>query len=262
MIIGFIIPQTVKNSVMYRYSDTFFLLLGIFIVSFILCGLLTANVAIKLVVAFCTAIASVLVIARMSHSKKNRTPDYRSFVTYCILSEEDDVAKLFEKTGFITSTEISDGFYPSKDGVACLYLKFSKPSKDYIVTLYKKCLKNNVKHLTVWCADYERTGVGIACTLPGVEIKFRTLRPLYKKIKKSDILSDSDVKPVQRTPLKTLLPMIFSTRNSYRFALVSFVLYAMSLLTPLRTYYIVTASIVLFLAVIARIYGERSDSSV
>lgn len=247
---------------MYRYSDTFFLLLGIFIVSFILCGLLTVNVAIKLIVAFCTAIAAVLVIAHMSHSKKNRTPDYRSFVTYCILSEEDDIAKLFEKTGFITSTEISDGFYPSKDGVACLYLKFSKPSKDYIVTLYKKCLKNNVKHLTVWCADYERTGVGIACTLPGVEIKFRTLRPLYKKIKKSDILSDSDVKPVQRTPLKTLLPMIFSTRNSYRFALVSFVLYAMSLLTPLRTYYIVTASVVLVLAVIARIYGERSDSSV
>ena len=80
--------------------------------------------------------------------------------------------------------------------------------------------------------------------------------------KKSDILSGSDVKPVQRTPLKTLLPMIFSTRNSYRFALVSFVLYAMSLLTPLRTYYIATASVVLVLAVIARIYGERSDSSV
>ena len=190
---------------------------------------------------------------------KRKFPDYRSFVTYCILSDEEKIAALFEKAGLIRSAEISDGVYPAFDGAACLYLKFSKPSRDYIVTLYKNCVKNGVKKLTVWCAAFERAGVAIACTLPEVEIKFRTLRPLFKRVKKQGLLSGEDIRPAPRPTLKTLIPIVFNAKNSYRFALVSLLLYALSLLTPLKAYYITVATVALVLAVIARAIGERYD---
>lgn len=246
---------------MNRYLDTFFILLGIFVLSFVLCGLITSSLAVKLTVSILVSVASVCTAAYFVRGGRRRSPDYRSFVTYCILSDEDIIADLFVKAGFIKIGEISDGFYPTADGAACLYLKFSKPSRDYIVTLYKKCVKNGIKKLTVWCVDFERTGVGIACTLPEAEIKFKTLRPLYKKVKKAGLLSGKDVRPAPLGSIKTLLPLILSTRNSYRFAFVSLILYGLSMLTPLKTYYITVATIVLVLAVVSRIYGEKSDRS-
>lgn len=244
---------------MNRYIDVFFTVLGVFVISFIVCGFLTAKFAVKLTVSFFVSIAAVCLIAYLVRGGKRGFPDYRSFVTYCILSDEEKIAALFEKTGLITSAEISDGVYPAPDGAACLYLKFSKPSRDYIVTLYKNCVKNGIKKLTVWCAAFERAGVAIACTLPEVEIRFRTLRPLFKKVKKQGLLSGKDILPAPRPTLKTLLPIVFNTKNSYRFALVAVILYAFSLLTPLKAYYITVATVSLVLAVIARVIGERSD---
>lgn len=246
---------------MNRYIDVFFTVLGVFVLSFILCGLLTAKFAVKLTVSFLVSIAAVCLIAFLVRGGRRGFPDYRSFVTYCILSDEEKIAALFEKTGLIKSAEISDGVYPAPDGAACLYLKFSKPSRDYIVTLYKNCVKNKIKKLTVWCAAFERAGVAIACTLPEVEIRFRTLRPLFKKVKKQRLLSGEDIRPAQRPTLKTLIPIVFNTKNSYRFAVVAVVLYAFSLLTPLKAYYITVATVALVLAVIARFVGERSDGN-
>lgn len=244
---------------MNRYIDVFFTVLGLFVLSFVLCGFITAKFAVKLTVSFLVAIAAVCAIAFFVRGGKRKFPDYRSFVTYCILSDEEKIAALFEKAGLIRSAEISDGVYPAFDGAACLYLKFSKPSRDYIVTLYKNCVKNGVKKLTVWCAAFERAGVAIACTLPEVEIKFRTLRPLFKRVKKQGLLSGEDIRPAPRPTLKTLIPIVFNAKNSYRFALVSLLLYALSLLTPLKAYYITVATVALVLAVIARAIGERYD---
>lgn len=245
---------------MHRYIDTFFILLGIFVLSFALCGLFTARFAIKLAVSFISVIAGICVLAMLARKIRRNGTDYRSFVTYCIIAEEHIVADIMKKAGFISSDSCEDGFYDTADGAACLHLKFSKPSRDNIISLYKKCIKKNIKKLTVWCAEFERAGVAIACTLPDVEFRFRNLRPLYKTAKKRGLLTETfERRP--RSPLKTLLPIVLSTRNSYRFAFVSLILFALSMLTPLKAYYITVAAIVLIIAVVSRIYGEKSDSS-
>lgn len=246
---------------MHRYIDVFFTVLGVFVVSFVICGLLTAKFAVKLTVSFLISVAAVCTIACIMKRAKRKSPDYRSFVTYCVLSDESETADLLHKAGFIADPVPDDGFYPTNDGAACLYVRFSKPSRDHIVTLYKKCVKKGIGKLTVWCAEYERAGVAVACTLPDVEIKFRTLKPLYKKARKAGLLAGGKVKSSQKRSVKTLLPVVLSTRNSYRFAFSSLILFALSFLTPLRIYYITVAAIVLVIAVIARIYGEKYDGS-
>ena len=246
---------------MHRYLDVFFILLGVFVASFALTGLLVSSFAVKLAVSFFAALLASVLAALFVRGKNRNGTDYRSFVTYCILTEEDEVAKLFQKAGFIENCEIQDGFYKTKDGVACLFLKYSKPSRDYIVTMYKKCLKEGEKKITVWCAGFERAGVAVACNLPGVEFSFRTLRPLYKKLKKEGLLRGGEFSRKDRMPLKTLLPFVFSTKNSYRFAGASLLLYVLSLLTPLKAYYVAVATVALVLAVVSRIYGEKSDRS-
>lgn len=244
---------------MHRYIDAFFVILGVFVLSFILCGLLTAKFAVKLTVSFIVSIAAVCILAYIFRGGKNHKPDYRSFVTYCILSEEATIAALFEKAGFIDNSAQKDGFYFSGQNAVSLHLKFSKPSADGIVTLYKKCLSHNISKLTVWCTTFERKGVAVACSLPGVEIKFKTLKPLYKKLKKTGELQKEHIKPSPRPTLKSLIPVVFSIRNSYRFAFVATILYLLSFLTPLRAYYIVAGTISVALAIAARIYGEKSD---
>ena len=250
-----------KNQDMHRYIDILFTVLGVFVLSFILCGLVTARFAVKLAVSFLAAIAATCILAYLVRGGRKRRTDYRSFVTYCILSDEKDVVPYFVKAGIVSEATPDDGLYACRNGAVCLFLKFSCPSRDNIAALYKKCREKGIKKLTVWCARFERSTTAIACAMPEVEIKFSTLRPLYKKLKKLGALDGDAVKPAPHATLKTLLPVVFSTKNSYRFAGVAVLLYALSLLTPLKAYYIAVATIALGLAVISRIYGEKSDRS-
>lgn len=250
------------NPGMHRYIDVLFTVLGVFVLSFILCGLLTARFAVKLTVSFFAAIAATCILAYLVRGGKKRRTDYRSFVTYCILAEEKDVVPYFVKAGFVSDSSPDDGLYSAGNGAVSLFLRFSCPSRDNIVALYKKCREKGIKKLTVFCARFERQTTAIACAMPEVEIKFLTLKPLYKKLARSDALDGEAVRPAPHATLKTLLPVVFSTKNSYRFAGASLLLYALSLLTPLKAYYIAVATVVLALAVISRIYGEKSDRSV
>ncbi len=246
---------------MHRYIDILFTVLGVFVLSFILCGLVTARFAVKLAVSFLAAIAATCILAYLVRGGRKRRTDYRSFVTYCILSDEKDVVPYFVKAGIVSEATPDDGLYACRNGAVCLFLKFSCPSRDNIAALYKKCREKGIKKLTVWCARFERSTTAIACAMPEVDIRFSTLKPLYKKLKKLGALDDEAVRPAPHATLKTLVPVVLSTKNSYRFAVVSALLYLLSLLTPLKTYYIIVATVTLALAVAARIYGERSDSA-
>lgn len=247
---------------MHRYIDILFTILGVFVVSFVLCGLVTARYAIKLAVSFLTAIAATCVLAYIVRGGKKRRTDYRSFVTYCILADEKDVVPFFVKAGFMRDGTQDDGLYEAQNGAACLHLKFSSPSRDNIAALYKKCRSKGIKKLSVWCARFDRPVVAIACAMPEVEIRFHTLKPLYRKLKKLGALDEEAVRPAPHASLKSMLPLVFSTKNSYRFAAAALVLYVLSLLTPLKAYYIAVATVTLVLAVISRIYGEKSDRAV
>ena len=246
---------------MHRYIDVLFTVLGVFVVSFILCGLVTARFAVKLAVSFIATIAVACIFAYFLRGGKKKRTDYRSFVTYCILADEKAVVSFFSKAGIVSNAAPDDGLYRSDNGAVCLFLKFSCPSRDNVVALYKKCREKGIKKLTVWCARFERQTTAIACAMPEVDIRFSTLKPLYKKLKKLGALDDEAVRPAPHATLKTLVPVVLSTKNSYRFAVVSALLYLLSLLTPLKTYYIIVATVTLALAVAARIYGERSDSA-
>lgn len=246
---------------MHRYIDVLFTVLGVFVLSFILCGLLTARFAVKLAVSFFASIAATCIFAYLVRGGRKRRTDYRSFVTYCILADEKEVVPYFVRAGYVKDTTPDDGLYPAENGAVSLFLKFSCPSRDNIVALYKKCREKGIKKLTVLCARFERPTTAVACAMPEVEIKFVTLKPLYKKLKKSGALDGEAVRPAPHATLKTLLPVIFSTKNSYRFAGASLLLYALSLLTPLKAYYIAVATVTLALAVVSRIYGEKSDRS-
>ncbi len=243
---------------MHRYIDTFFIILGVFVVSFVICGLLTAKFAVKLAISFAFSLVAVCVLAYLTRGGKRGNADYRSFVTYCLLSEESETAAMLKSAGFLSENAAPlDGFYVADGSAVYLHLKFSRPSADLIVSLYKKCRKNALSRLTVWCTSFERKSVAISCTLPGVEIKFRTLKPLYKSLRKKKLLDGKIAGTASRPSFRTLLPVILSTRNSYRFALAALTLYAFSLLTPLRIYYIVAATSTLVLAIVSRIYGEK-----
>ncbi len=252
----------VKNTDMHRYVDAFFILLGVFVASFVFTGLVAANFALKLCVAFLSTAAFAAAVAFFTKGGKRKNADYRTFVTYCIISDEKKIADMFRRAGVIDASERdANGFYPCGDGAAELHLKYSGPSKDQIVSLYKKCVAAEIKKLVVICTGFDRASVAVACTLPEVQFRFKSLKTIYRKAKKAGLVGRDELKPASRPSLKTLLPVVFNTKNSYRFAFSSLVLYAMSFLTPLRAYYIAVATVVLVLAVVSRVYGEKSDRS-
>ena len=60
---------------------------------------------------------------------------------------------------------------------------------------------------------------------------------------------------------KAFVYAVFSAKNSYRFAACATVLFLLSLLTPLKTYYIVSGFVCTALAVVARFVSSRKDNS-
>ena len=63
----------------------------------------------------------------------------------------------------------------------------------------------------------------------------------------------------QRPTFKTMLMLFFSRKNSYRLAACSLLLFAMSGLTFLKTYYLVCGFVTAALAIAARIVSRDSN---
>lgn len=250
-----------NNTDMNKYIDAFFILAAIILSSFAVTGFFTDDIAVKAAVSVCCGVLFALILAAFARNPSNKGASYNEFVTYCIMQQDKAIEDIYAALSLPLQKTQTQGLYTSSQGALWLNVKFAKPSKDFAVTVYRQCLSLGISKVTVLCSDYDKTALSFVHALPDVKIKFKTLKPLYKAAKKQKLLSSLPIKIKRQSALKSMLPAIFSAKNSYRFLLTSAVLFLFSLLTPMRTYYITMASVALLLAVVSRIYAQKKDGN-
>lgn len=241
---------------MSKYIDTLFIILAIFISTFLIIGFFSQSLLIRLTISLLITTVAIILFAKHGNKKRERYPDYNSFATYCIIQSATYVKELMQALDYRPATD-DDGFCVIDDTAYFFNIKFSKPGKDYVVNVYNTCKNKGCSKAKIICIDYDKSTTAFACSLIGVNIKFSTLRPLYKKAKKAGLLKKEQHVLSNRGNLKNILPLIFSKKNSYRFLISSAILFLLSTLTPLKTYYIATATVCMLLAVISRVVSEK-----
>lgn len=244
---------------MGKYADGLLALAGVLIGSFLATGFFDIPLWTRIVVALLALFAGCLVFVAVVSRQKARGTGIRDFVTYCVL-DPGYADKAF--VAVYPDAVRRDDVFLLRDGAACIHAKIASLSPDAIVGYYRKFVAAGATRGFVVCNDCPRSASAFAASLPGCPVYVLSFRNLYRRAKKRGAVGPCPSLNAKR-PFKTVLFAFFSRKNSYRLAACSLVLFALSGLTFLKTYYLVCGFVVAALAVAARVIGsghEKSDN--
>ena len=242
---------------MNRYIDGFFILFGVFVSTFLLTGFATDSFWLRGAAALAALAAAALAFAAVIKKRGEKHAAYRDFVTYCLL-DDGYADKIF--SALYPDAVKKDGIFVFGDAAAALHLKLAKPSGDSVISYYKKFAEAGAKRGFVVCVDYDKQTDALARSLPACPIYILTFRNIYRRAKKQGLVPRATAAKT-RFFSKAFVYAVFSAKNSYRFAACATALFLLSLLTPLKTYYIVSGFVCTALAVVARFVSSRKDNS-
>ncbi len=239
---------------MARYIDGFFVLAGIFVGTFLLTGLTRMTLWLRAALSLGALFAGCLVFAALNR-RKRASASAGDLVTYCAL-EPGFAEKVFE--AIYPDAVKSGDIYLLKDGAAFINAKIAPLSPDTVAACRRKFLDAGATRGFVVCSDCAKTTSAFAASLPDCPVYVLTFRNLYKRAKRRGVLVECP--PFRkRRPLKTMLSAFFSRKNSYRLAACALLLFVISGLTLLKTYYLVCGFASAALAIAARIAGELAE---
>lgn len=222
----------------------------VFISTFIICRLAMLSILICLLISILAQILAFCLLQLVIKSKQS-VISYSEFVKLLITSNYNYVTQLYSEV-YQTNMEIADRYLLINNKVHFLHLKFSNPSADGLVDIYKFCQANNITNAVIVCKEKDKKMYLLTHFFDKLTLQFDDYKTLYKKLNKSNLLPvhDKANKPSFVQSIKTILMTAFQRKNCKHFLFASFILCIFSFITPLSTYYLIMASLCVILAVI------------
>lgn len=195
--------------------------------------------------------------------KRDKTSLEEMPVYLALMPREEQTALFYKLVPKDKQLDIkSPYFYFEKGGkiimVAVLY-RFLNLTQEDIATAYRTASENGADEIIMLTRKFERKTITLTALLP-LPFKFPSKYEVYYALKKHNSLPKKPPKP-NKTKIKwdkrELISNIFSPKRTGYYLLSAITLSALSFLTPLKTYYLIMASLSLVLSGITLVRKNR-----
>ena len=235
--------------------DKFLLCVIVFLAAWIALSLAGARLWICALGAFGASILCALLLAH--RRARSDCPTYRDYITYCIL-EGDDVLKPQIADMLGEQAQDMGEYFAVGDTAYFYWLKFGSLGADTVVRYYRLCKQRGFTKAVILTASKDRKLISIGKRISACTIVFRDFHSVYRYHKRRDTLPRIVPPRLRvRETLALALSVAFAPSNAKRFVWIALVLFGLSFLTPLRTYYLILAAVQLILAAICLIRRDR-----
>lgn len=208
-----------------------------------------------LAIAALTTLVIVLIIKKiLEKTNWKRYPKDKLYTQFALLGNSYTLG-LYAETKNIPF-DGSDN-YIAEDGVLyyCAF-RFSALTADDIAAAYRVGLAEHTHRTVIICNKAGREVMALAATLYD-NYSFVTAPDLYKVLKENDalpaLITLKKPKDGAKLTLRSIIDVVFSESNVRYYLFSGALLAFMSFITPLKIYYLITATLSLIFAVIAKL---------
>ena len=125
------------------------------------------------------------------------------------------------------------------------------------INLYIKKAKLQPDEIAIICNDISQQALNYKEKIPDLPISFITPKLLYSLAKKYDCLIDVNTSKQKIKKFKLSFAKMFMKTQSRYFIRCGHILYLASLMVPFSRYYIISASICLFVGAVCLLFGNK-----
>lgn len=232
---------------MAKLIDYISITLLFFALTFVWTSLAFKNLAASLIASTAFSIIAIITVRKFTHKDgKPYTYDRLEF-EFCIQGNKY-VIDLLKSTIKNAQIESGENHILLKNAILIANYKFSVLSMSDMCQMCNLAKKLERQEVFVLCKGIDRRAFEVAVTR-NVKVNQVKTKSVYRFLKKHNALPD--LKPVKhKFSIKGLFGAIFSRRNFKSYIFSACVLIFTAFLTPLKTYYLVFASLSLLFAII------------
>ncbi|MEG1535732.1 MAG: hypothetical protein RR416_02035 [Clostridia bacterium] len=195
---------------------------------------------------FCSILA--LFLARQQ-SKNSTCMTYSEYITYCVVQGNDYVKSAIISTHPQLNWKVGDDFLIVGDTIIFLWIKFGNLSPDTLVKFYHIAKRENSAKVYVLTTSKDKKIISFSKSFGDIIFCINDIKELYKFQKSCNFLPQNTAKKMSFKQIFLLiLSYAFSKKYCKRYLFVAIILLLMSFLTPLKTYYLISAAVCLLLA--------------
>lgn len=232
-----------------KKSDKLIITVVIFLFSFaLLCYLLDNLIALPLSI---TISILFLLSVNLIKPKNNITVD--EFAKRILLLGKEESDKLIEK---LNPTALKKDFgYISDDLIILNKVKYSPLSEEDVASAYRIAIKEGASEVLLYCLRVDKKALFLINELL-IKIKPISIKKMYSSLKKISALPDKPPK-IKRKGIKGLIVGLCYIPSKH-FLLISVVLSLMSLVSPIKLYYLIFAFIDALIGLVIEIIKRKA----
>lgn len=236
-----------------KRSDRFIISITLFLLSFALFSYLLDSYIISALIGGGFSILFLLLI-RLIKPRENITID--EFAKRILLFGKEESDKLIEKLNpNAVKTEYG---YINNNGIILNKLKYSPLSEEDIASAYRLAIKENIENIAIYCLRVDKKAILLINELLQT-VKTVPIKKLYSQLKKENILPDKAQK-IKKKGFKGLIVGLYYIPTKH-FLFVGLVLAILSLISPIKLYYLIFAFINIAIGLILEIIKKKSPIS-
>lgn len=238
-------------------TDIILLVIILFLSSYIVFSFFNMSLVAHILCSILATFVITSIIQRLFLKNKKGIISYRNFLTYLIWQGED-YAKSLLRLACKNQFDDKDEYIIVDGKIIFLWAKYASLSADTLIRYYRICLKNNIDKAYILTTNINKKSLSFVKRYCDVIILFDNFKWLYKQLKQDNLLPDiAHKKPSLKSYFNIIIHSAFNRKNAVRFVMVSFLLLAISFITPFGNYYISLASINLIFAFICIVNSLR-----
>lgn len=209
-----------------------------------------AAVAVSVFIVICIAVEGV-------KSKSTRKKFYSSekFTRQLAIMGSEYALQLYADSYELSQTISGNKLY-TDDTLYFSAVKFGSASADDVASAFRSAIEKNMRIVKIICRDASRDASLLAESLP-LDVTFIKSHYIYKRLRSQNKLPpllEMKKSRLKGLSIKNMLANIFSTNNTRYYIFSGGILSVMSLITPMRLYYLIMSSVSFVMAVSTIVY--------
>lgn len=239
---------------MRKVIDFLFLRLAVCIVVFVIFSLFMDSLWLSFGCALSFTILVSVILSLFKGKRRGKGMYYSDFVRYAVLGGNEYIYSILPDIlprGCIVETN-KDCMVIENSGRELIVsaIKYGNISPDEVIRWNNRAKELGCDKIYVICKNIDRKATMIANNT-GRIFYIIYLRRIFRILAHMGKLPALNLTPKRkRQTIREILSIVLSTANAKRFLVTAAILFAMSFLTPLKTYYYVMSSIALLLCLI------------
>jgi len=250
---------------MAKFMDSIIFTISFFIVAYgVLSGVMPKKFAIITVSVCYLFLMSIFIIINMKRKTSSKEISADEMPVYLALMDRTEQTELFYAlvpSAYKVLISSPYFIYETQEKrvlVAVLY-RFLNLTQEDIASAYRFATKENVTEIIMLTRARERKTITLTALIP-IKFIFPSKYAVHKALKKHNALPKKLARPQRQkfTYDKSLiLSTIFSKQKSRLYLFLSLTFALLSLLTPLKTYYLISTGIMLLASISCKVIDGR-----